>query len=177
MGIEQTTGGKKRVEGLLRYNAKALGFPVINVAESIAKLYGESGLIADSILTELEAHLRGLRPGFIMRKLDPLVIGYGTVGAYVCAALQRKGVYTRVYDVDNHKLSIAAAAGFHATPDFLGAIRNFRANHWLHRISVTAHECRGEASRRSCVGKRFVWKQRVQRLSGTLRSPLPLGVG
>lgn len=79
VGIEQTTSGIRKIE-------KGVGFPVVNVAQSAAKLAYESPLIAEAILSKLA----GLMPTY-SRKQVVGVVGLGSVGRSMVSGLESQG--------------------------------------------------------------------------------------
>jgi hypothetical protein len=110
--VEQTSGGIRR----LNRRGRVIAFPVVNVAMSRTKLTRESELIARSIVHELENRIRQLRksdanvPQLESSKI--LLIGYGSVGAYVGKALQELKVQPYVFDTENRQIAVAGSHGF-----------------------------------------------------------------
>lgn len=97
VAIEKTTAGLVNInkEGVLP------PFPIIGVANSATKRVLESPLIAQAIVTKLQA--AGLMQ-FENEKLDCGVVGYGAVGKALTDMLLSLGHHVTVYDVDPTKV-------------------------------------------------------------------------
>src|SRR5207302_6537530 len=116
VAVEQTTGGIHRLA-----RVGTVRFPVISVAQSFPKLAREAPYIAESIIGELFGRIRRLDPTIPPEQRHYLVVGYGSVGAWTARLLRDRGVKPAVYDINNDKLSIAAADHF-AISDDLAAL-------------------------------------------------------
>lgn len=117
VAVEQTTGG------VFRWRRERTMSPsriqLINVAESSGKLVRESPWIGDSLLAELSSRLRffnGQRKKIDQKRFG--IIGYGTVGSSLASRLRQKNATVAVFDIDRHKLSIAANSGFSVYKSF-----------------------------------------------------------
>lgn len=97
--VEQTRRGIRELQDL---DLKA---PVMNVAESRAKLEFESPLIAESILTELNNTLRKVEEIKLLRSRKFLVVGFGAIGQAVAKEVHEKGFEVGVYDIDASKVA------------------------------------------------------------------------
>src|SRR5262245_10954691 len=75
--VEQTRRGIEEISGL------PLGFPVINVAESWAKLRFETPLIGSSVVVALERELARLASAGVAPRGKILLVGYGAVGSAI----------------------------------------------------------------------------------------------
>lgn len=115
--VEQTRCGTRHIADL------DLETPVINVAESRAKLVYESPLIAESVVLELQKKLRGLRAAGIAVDRRALVSGYGAIGAAVADALRDAGFAVAVHDVDSTRLHGAARRGYTVCRDYGAGLR------------------------------------------------------
>ncbi len=105
IGVEQTRRGARILHGL------DLKCPVVNVAESWAKLEWESPMIGHSVVLEttkkldrLEAY--GVNPGH-----EAVVLGFGAVGQAVARSLKARGFEVHVYDPDPERRARAEAEG------------------------------------------------------------------
>jgi S-adenosylhomocysteine hydrolase len=115
--VEQTRCGIRTLADL------DLQVPVVNVAESWAKLEHESPLIADSVVAELARKLDGLAAAGLPVGRRALVIGYGAIGAAVAAALRDAGHAVAVHDHDDARLRRAARDGFRTVASLRGGLR------------------------------------------------------
>lgn len=108
VAVEQTRSGAEIIRTL-----KSPSFPIINVAESEAKLVHESPYIATSVLKEMKKKLDKM--GFDLSKAETLVVGYGVLGTEIAKQFYEKGVKVTVYDLDNNRLKEALEAGLITT--------------------------------------------------------------
>jgi S-adenosylhomocysteine hydrolase len=121
VSVEQTTFGRHLVEHLHSRRrgdreSFSVPIPIGNVAETRLKLEKESGLIADSVVRELDAWIRASKDrGRHIKNLHEAsvgVIGFGVVGSWVCKALQQFAVQRIVvFDSDASHSSIARSVG------------------------------------------------------------------
>lgn len=109
--VEQTRNGIRRLDHV------DLRVPVINVAESTAKLEHESPLIAESVKIELFRELVAIESGGIPLGRRALILGYGAIGRRVAARLHGCGFDVRVFDPSGLNASLAAQHGFEFAPD------------------------------------------------------------
>ncbi|HEX6373325.1 MAG TPA: hypothetical protein VF006_30660 [Longimicrobium sp.] len=109
--VEQTRSGARFLAGI--HN---LQFPIVNVAESEAKLKHESPLIAHSILKALEGRMTYHRPDLQLNALQAVVVGYGVIGEAVARALRTAGATVAIHDEDEARITVGREAGFVA-PD------------------------------------------------------------
>lgn len=103
--VEQTRCGVSTLEGL------ELSVPVVNVAQSQAKLVHESPMIAESVIHELQASLRSLYSMGMQKVSQVSILGYGSIGAAVAHAFADRGIRVQVYDADATRLRRAAREG------------------------------------------------------------------
>jgi S-adenosylhomocysteine hydrolase len=80
VGVEQTTSGIRRLP------ADHLRFPIVDVAQSAAKLSYESPLIAEAVLMKVAQLIRGFSTA-----TNCGVVGLGSVGKALVSQLSRKG--------------------------------------------------------------------------------------
>ena len=104
--MEQTRKGIRKVRGL------GVRFPVINMADAMAKLVYESPMIglalAKSAMRRLAAfEQEGHAPGKQM-----LVLGFGEIGERAAKALRAQGHEVSIYDIDEAARARAVALGF-----------------------------------------------------------------
>lgn len=109
--VEQTRSGARFLAGI-----DDLRFPIVNVAESEAKLEHESPLIAHSIIRALEGRMTYRRPDLQLNALQAVVVGYGVIGEAVARALRTAGATVAIHDEDEARLTVGCEAGF-AAPD------------------------------------------------------------
>ncbi len=107
VAVEQTARGIRWMGG------GGLDFPVVAVSSG-DKLTFESPSIALSVVREIRERTRAV--GLTQRDAfaQPLVVGYGPIGAWVCQALKRMGVKPLVHDSDRQIGFLAELAGFDA---------------------------------------------------------------
>ncbi len=96
--VEQTRRGA-RIAHKLAAEGK-LKCAVVNVAESWAKLTGESPMIGASIVKEVVRKLDRLEALGVKKPKEVVVMGYGAIGQQVAAALAAPDVIVHVYDRD-----------------------------------------------------------------------------
>lgn len=101
--VEQTRRGA-RVVHKLEEQGKLL-CPVVNVAETWAKLEWESPMIGHSVTLELGRKLDELESQGIPKRKKAVVSGYGAVGKAVAASLKARGIEVHVYDKDPARLN------------------------------------------------------------------------
>jgi S-adenosylhomocysteine hydrolase len=101
--IELTVSGLKRIAA-----AGPVGIPVLNLARSQLKTCLGYPEIADSCLRRL----RALLPAYKITGRPVLVVGYGTLGSRLAAALASQGCQVHVADTDPLALITAAQAGY-----------------------------------------------------------------
>ena len=94
VGVEQTRSGANALRAIPR-----LTFPVINVAESSAKLQDESPFIAASIVKSITRKMPHLPQGKSLRDCNALVVGYGAVGKNVAIQLKPLVRSIEIYDI------------------------------------------------------------------------------
>jgi len=105
--VEQTRSGARILAGI-----DDLRFPVVNVAESAAKLEHESPLIARSIIKALALRMAYHRPDLQLHGLRALIVGYGVIGEAVARALRAAGAAVAIHDEDEARLAVGREAGF-----------------------------------------------------------------
>jgi hypothetical protein len=108
--VEQTRSGARFLAGV-----DNLQFPIVNVAESEAKLKHESPLIAHTIIKALEGRMAYHRPGLQLDALQALVVGYGVIGEAVARALRTAGATVAIHDEDEARITVGREAGFAAS--------------------------------------------------------------
>jgi len=116
--VEQTRKGVRELEGT------DLRVPVINVAESRAKLDYESPIIARSVLEHLDRILcqGGLHGG----KGSVVVIGFGSIGAAVAERLRGLGEEVVIADACPDRRRMARVAGYVVEEETTSALRRAR---------------------------------------------------
>lgn len=102
VAVEQTRSGAEIIRHL-----NSASFPIINVAESDAKLTHESPYIAKSVIEEMTKKIKKLPLKKELKEYNILVVGYGAVGTEVARELSEKGIKVAVYDLDDKKLEVA----------------------------------------------------------------------
>lgn len=100
IGIEKTTAGIIH----LKEHGGMPPFPIINMANCAAKIFLESPLIAEAVITKLDS----LMP--IKDKITCGIIGYGAIGKAVTEKLLSMGHKVIVYDNDSQKLEAAKSS-------------------------------------------------------------------
>lgn len=98
VAVEQTRRGARAVREI-----ENLRCPVVNVAESWAKLEWESPMIGHSVVLEVGKKLSELELAGVDTGESALVIGYGSVGSAVAEALRERGKTVHIYDADPEK--------------------------------------------------------------------------
>ncbi|MGH3865294.1 MAG: hypothetical protein ACRDQ4_03985 [Pseudonocardiaceae bacterium] len=101
--LELTVAGLKRIAA-----AGPLGIPVLNLARSQLKTHLGYPEIADSCLRRL----RQLLPAYKVIGRAVLLIGFGTLGSRLAAALRAQGCHLSVVDTDPLALIGAAESGY-----------------------------------------------------------------
>ncbi|MGH3842080.1 MAG: hypothetical protein ACRDS0_11640 [Pseudonocardiaceae bacterium] len=101
--LELTVAGLKRIAA-----AGPLGIPVLNLAKSQLKIHLGYPEIADSCLRRL----RELLPAYKLIGRAVLMIGFGTLGSRLAAALHAQGCQISVMDTDPLALIGAAESGY-----------------------------------------------------------------
>lgn len=109
--VEQTRSGARFLAGV-----DNLHFPIVNVAESEAKLKHETPLIAHTIIEALRGRMTYHRPDLHLDSLRAVVVGYGVIGEAVARALRTAGATVAIHDEDEARLAVGREAGF-AAPD------------------------------------------------------------
>lgn len=135
--VEQTRRGARAVRDI-----PELKCPVINVAESVAKLESESPMIGHSVVLEVTKKLSNLEHAGVDLGRSSAVLGYGSVGAAVTKAMLERGFEVHVYDPDPIRRSLA--------------LREAEANGWGDRLVVHAELSDALPHAKtlvSCVGK------------------------
>lgn len=107
--VEQTRSGARFLAGI-----DDLRFPVVNVAESEAKLEHESPLIADTIINALAHRMAYHRPDLRLDGLQALIVGYGVIGEAVARSLRTAGATVSIHDEDQARMTVGREAGFDA---------------------------------------------------------------
>jgi hypothetical protein len=122
-GVEQTTFGQRLLGRLARdpYRAATPArIPVANVAETRLKMEKESGLIAQSVVQELDAWLHASDVGGehvqTLSGATVGVVGFGVVGSWICRVLHDRVQRMIIFDDDARKSSIARSFGYQAAP-------------------------------------------------------------
>ena len=113
--IEQTQRGLHAAKPAKGYGLSG-GFALVNVAQTLSKLVLESKLIASSVLENLESWLARLRVSESRAAwasdLRIGLIGFGSVGESIAAALKSLEVEPRLYDVNRNRLAAAKRQGY-----------------------------------------------------------------
>ena len=109
--VEQTRSGARFLAGI-----DDLRFPIVNVAESEAKLRHETPLIARTIIKALALRMAYHRPDLQLDALRAVVVGYGVIGEAVARALRTAGAAVAIHDEDEARTAVGRKAGF-AAPD------------------------------------------------------------
>ncbi|HEU0300705.1 MAG TPA: hypothetical protein VFR37_14645 [Longimicrobium sp.] len=109
--VEQTRSGARFLAGI-----DGLRFPIVNVAESGAKLEHETPLIAHTIIKALELRMAYHRPDLQLDGLRALIVGYGVIGEAVARSLRTAGATVSIHDEDQARMTVGREAGF-AAPD------------------------------------------------------------
>jgi len=121
VGVEQTTFGQRLLsrlgaEGGHSPETTAKAIPVANVAETRLKMERESGLIANSVVRELDSWMRSsdARSEHVSNLSGATVgvIGFGAVGSWVCRVLHDTVQRMVVFDRDVRKCSVARSFGY-----------------------------------------------------------------
>lgn len=116
IGVEQTRRGARILHGL------DLKCPVVNVAESWAKLEWESPMIGHSVVLETTKKLDRLEAYGINTGQEATVLGYGAVGEAVARSLRARGFEVHVFDPDPERRARAELAGMVAHADKASAL-------------------------------------------------------
>ncbi len=113
VGVEQTR------KGIFELERVALKMPVINVAESWAKLKLESPMIGRSVAISIDRKVGALAAAGADPGRDVVLLGYGAVGREVAATLRARGYRVSVFDPKPDAQARAARDGLrrHATLD------------------------------------------------------------
>ncbi len=96
--VEQTRRGARILHELAEQGA--LKCPVVNVAETWAKLEWESPMIGHSVVLEVGRKLDRLASFGVPPPKESLVLGCGAVGGGVARAMLRRGLDVHLYDKD-----------------------------------------------------------------------------
>jgi len=107
IAIEETRSGAEIIKGLNK-----ISFPVIDVAESKAKLIYESPFIANSIIQKLSYRLKDFPIKINLKKAKVLVVGFGALGSEVAKRIRKINNRIMVYDLDDKKIHEASKSGF-----------------------------------------------------------------
>jgi S-adenosylhomocysteine hydrolase len=111
-GVEQTRKGARSIRRMGR-SAQGVGFSVVNIAESAAKLRFESPMIGLSIVECTSHRLQALGHQGGVAGMSVVVVGYGSVGAAVArACLRHRAKRILVYDEAPERCKEARADGF-----------------------------------------------------------------
>lgn len=106
VAVEQTRRGARAVREIAD-----LKCPVVNVAESWAKLKWESPMIGHSVMLEVTRKLDELEKGGVDTGKEATILGYGAVGQAVAQALTQRGFNVHVFDPDPKRRAKAKAEG------------------------------------------------------------------
>jgi len=113
--IEQTQRGLHAAKPAKGYGLGG-GFALVNVAQTLSKLVLESKLIASSVLENLESWLARLKVSESRAAwashLRIGLVGFGSVGESIAAALKSLEVEPRLYDVNRNRLAAAKRQGY-----------------------------------------------------------------
>jgi len=109
VAVEQTRSGARAIRDFSRPL-----FPVINVAESRAKLRHESPYIASAIFDKIQVEIQKLPMETELTNLNTLVVGAGAVGMEVAKHLTNKVAELIVYDPDDERIALARTKGMFA---------------------------------------------------------------
>lgn len=139
--VEQTRRGARAVKAL-----PELRCPVVNVAESWAKLTAESPMIGHSVVLEVGRKLTELEAAGVELGSSAGVLGYGAVGAAVTDALLERGFTVHVHDPDQERRAAALA-------DAVGRPGRVVVHE---SIETALPESRTLVS---CVGQRTLWPE------------------
>ena len=101
IAVEQTRSGARAIRDFSRPH-----FPVINVAESRAKLRHERPYFASSIIDKIRVEIRKLPMETELTNLKTLVVGAGAVGMEVAKQLTNKVADLAVCDLDSKRVAI-----------------------------------------------------------------------
>ena len=105
IGVEQTRRGARILHDL------DLKCPVVNVAESWAKLEWESPMIGHSVVLEVGTKLDRLEAHGISTGQEAVVLGYGAVGQAVAKSLTERGFEVHIYDPSPKRQALAEKDG------------------------------------------------------------------
>jgi S-adenosylhomocysteine hydrolase len=106
VAVEQT---RKGIRSLENYDLKV---PVIDVAQSQAKLKHESPMIGHSIGRNIGNKLEALDAQGIGVQKSAVIVGAGAVGMATARSLKKQGYKVGFFDTDSAALEKARAAGF-----------------------------------------------------------------
>lgn len=99
-----------------------LKLPVVNVAESDAKLVHESPMIAWSVRKELMTSLAAVEAAGVPIRKRALIVGYGYIGAAIADALRKAEWEIAATDTDAEKLNRARDCGLPVEEDLKRAL-------------------------------------------------------
>ncbi len=108
VAVEQTRRGARAVQEI-----EDLKCPVVNVAESWAKIEWESPMIGHSVMLEVTRKLDELEKGGVDTGKEATILGYGAVGQAVAKALTERGFDVHIYDPDPKRRAQATAEGMY----------------------------------------------------------------
>ncbi len=112
VAVEQTTSGKRLIEGTAGLPSQPLRLPTVDVARSTLKIEVEAEYIGDSVVTETNNLLRIAGRDLGRTSMEGAtvgVIGIGTVGAWIAAHLLRPGAV--------RQRQVAQLIGFEQIPE------------------------------------------------------------
>jgi hypothetical protein len=122
VAVEQTRRGACVIRG---FGQGRPHFPIINIAESNAKLERESPLIGHSVAQEIVNRLEFVHDKNVGRDFPSvLVVGFGSVGEAVASALRKWRPSIMVYDNDGQKRNQAVMEGFECVELTVGLSRS-----------------------------------------------------
>jgi S-adenosylhomocysteine hydrolase len=110
VAVEQTRSGARAIRDL----TKPL-LPVINVAESRAKLRHESPYIASAVIDKMRVDIQKLPMETYLPNLKTLVVGAGAIGMEVAKQLTNKVAELTIYDPDDERVAVARKNGLLAS--------------------------------------------------------------
>ncbi len=110
VAVEQTRRGAHVIRG---FGQGLPHFPIVNIAESNAKLEKESPLIGNSVVKEIINRFEFVHDTKVTHNFpNVLVVGFGSVGKAVANSLRKWRSSIMVYDDDEQKRNQAIAEGF-----------------------------------------------------------------
>ena len=122
VAVEQTRKGIRRIEAF----KDELRFPVVNMAESMAKLRYESRLIGRDLAKATDGRIKRLRAQQVVAGDTILLIGYGAVGTATARSLKRIGYEVEVFDTSAAARRRATRMGLKVHSSLGAALKNSR---------------------------------------------------